>query len=48
MLPAVPKPLQESANKILKGYMQVWGKGGKGGRGGRGGREEGEEGMNGR
>ena len=23
MLPSVPKPLQESANKILKGYMQV-------------------------
>ena len=46
MLPAVPKPLQESANKILKGYMQVWREGeGEGGRGreGEGGREREEE-----
>ena len=45
MLPAVPKPLQESANKILKGYMRVWREGGRGRRGGE--RREGEEGGRG-
>ena len=42
MLPAVPKPLQESANKILKGYMQVWKEGGGEREGGREGGREGE------